>query len=172
MGFLVGAVIGISGRNCSHPAQPPFLECITEDPQDPFIPAVALALLAVVIVAAVDLTRTALKSRSRVRVLPWRRWLYVGLLVAVAFPAARIAVEQAGGGCSDSDAMLISVVGTWVLTPLIWSMNWRLSPPCSRSWILLTSHSRPSRFDVRLCSEKSAFGSGHPTHRKDLRLCP
>ncbi|HEX9864077.1 MAG TPA: hypothetical protein VGC03_03830 [Acidimicrobiia bacterium] len=71
------------------------------------------------IVAAIDLIRTALEGRSRSRVPIWRRWLYVFLLIVVAFPAARIALGQAAGGYSDSHPMLIFVVGTWVLTPLI-----------------------------------------------------
>lgn len=119
VGFVAGAVVGIAGRNCSHAAQPPLFECITEDPQDTLIPAFALGLLAVAIVAGLDLTRSALKMGSDARVPAWRRWLYVVLLAVVAFPAARIAVEQISGGYSDSDLLAISIIGTWALTPII-----------------------------------------------------
>ena len=43
--------------------QPPFLECVIEDPPDVLLPAVALALLAIAIVAALDVAYVASKKR-------------------------------------------------------------------------------------------------------------
>lgn len=118
-GFLIGALIGVDGRNCSHPEQPPFLQCVTEDPPDILLPAIALALLAMAVVAAVDLALTSSRRSAGTQIPPWRRWLYAGLLAVTVFPAAKIAIEQAVGGYSDGDPISIFVVGVWVLTPVI-----------------------------------------------------
>ena len=119
LGFVVGATVGISGHNCSHPDQPPFWQCVTEDPQDTFVPAVALSLLALSVVAAIDLGRRGSSNAQRTEYPGWRRWLYAVLLFSIAVPSLRIAFDRAVGSYPDTDPIHVSIIGTWVLTPLI-----------------------------------------------------
>ncbi len=113
VGFLGGAVVGIRSRNCSHPDQPPFLECVAEDLSEPLILGIVFALLALTLAATIDLARTAFTDA----ILPaWRKWLYVILLGGVVAPALFMAIQQLAGGHSSDGPIIIFFVGTWIVT--------------------------------------------------------
>jgi hypothetical protein len=55
VGLVWGLLIGIDQRHCFHPSQPPFLQCIAEDPTDVVLPTVVVTVYVLVFAGVMDL---------------------------------------------------------------------------------------------------------------------
>ena len=65
VGLVWGLLIGIGQRRCPHPAQPPFLRCIAEDPAEVIVPTVLVTVYLLALAGVLDLVYRALRHLER-----------------------------------------------------------------------------------------------------------
>jgi hypothetical protein len=61
IGIVWGLLVGIDGRNCDHPSQPPFLECLAEAPEDLWFPTLVITSYLLLLAGFLDLLHRAVR---------------------------------------------------------------------------------------------------------------